>query len=808
MKRKERLSYADKNKNKQEWYRDRIDTISSKCLGSDDRLRMKVNYDLFNNRIKSEEFDYICKPFGDKVGKLPASMQNRDIVSGKIKTLIGMEMQRPFTYKVFSTNPEATTQREKKEFEMIREYVVNEIMAPIQQEIQQAMERQKQQIMQDPNAQNPEMQEQLQQQMAQLDEQAQEQVKLRTPQEVKKYMQREYQDPAEVLSSQLLEYLRYKCNLKRKFSDMFKNALLTARSVMYVGIVNDEPEVWVVNPMKFNFSKSNDTKYIEDSEWAVCEYSMSPSQIATYFQKELTDKDLDAIYEASNSLNTFDSRDLFSFDDQESIDRDISVFHCVWKSLRRIGFLTYIDENGEEQSSLVDEHFKFDVDAGEVSVEWEWIPEVYEGWKININDPIYVGMRPVPGQFKDLDNLGYSKLPYYGCVYDAYNSTETSLMDRIKHYQYFYNIIMYRLELLMASDKGKKLLMNINNVPDSLGIDIAKWQYFVESSPYIWYNPAEEGGQTQDANTVAKVMDLSLVSDIKKYMEIAEYIKQQCGKSVGITEQVEGQIGQYEAVRNTNQALIQSSYILEGYFDIHEECKTNILTALLEMAKVCYSKDKPHKINYVLDDLSKYTIDVDPTLLDNSTLGIFVTNSGKTERTKELIQQLSQAALQTQTVDFTDIISIMNAESVPEAEEILKASQQRKQEQMEQQQKQQQEYEQQMAQQQQEAAQRQLEMQKELIVLKEEERRKTEIAKISIMGASFNPDQDIDENGVNDFVELSKLEIERLKVSDEAAFRKEEFAHRRQMEIAKSNREDQKVKNDGLYKKQIKPSRI
>lgn len=800
MKRKDRLSYREKIKDNYRWFKDRIDLICNEKLSGEEVLRMKVNYDLFNNKVQDKEFDYVCKPFGDKVGYLPASMQNRDIVSGKIKTLLGMEMQRPFNYKVFSTNPEATTQREKKEFDLIKEYVVQQIMAPIEAQIQQQsqgqMQQLQQQAMQDPNQTQG-----LEEQVQQIQQQAQEQIKQMTPEEVKRYMQREYQDPAEVLSSQLLEYLQNKCNLKRKFSEFFLNGLLTARSIMYVGVVNDEPEVWVINPRRFNFSKASDSKYIEDSEWAVCEHKMTPSQIAGYFSSELSDKELDAIYEFSSKFNlSEDQQDLFNKIESDEEDRDLSVFHCVWKSLRKIGFMTYIDENGEEQSSIVDENFRLDKDLGDITVEWEWIPEVYEGWKIDIDEPIYLTMRAVPGQFKDMDNLRYCKLPYYGCIYDSYNSSETSLMDRIKYYQYFYNIIMYRLELLLASDKGKKLLMNINNVPDSLGIDIAKWQYFVESSPYIWYNPSEEGGQTQDANTVAKVMDLSLVSDIKKYMETAEYIRQQCGKSVGITDQVEGQIGQYEAVRNTNQALIQSSYILELYFDRHEEGKLNILTALLETAKICYSMGQPMKINYMLDDLSKHTINVDPTLLDNSTLGIFVTNSNKTEKTKELIQQLSQAALQSQTVDFSDIISIINADSVPEAEEILKAAQERRQEQQEYMQRQQQEHEKQMQQMEQEAQAQQFEMQKELLILKEEERRKTEIAKISIMGASFNPDQDGNNNGMNDFLELSKLELERLKMAQESAFQTEQFNHQKDMDIAKANRESLKVNSENSFR--------
>lgn len=784
--RRDRLSYHEKNKNKQEWYKERINKIAGNRLSEEDRLRYKVNHDLYRNKLDMSQFNHICKPFGDDVGSLPATFENRDIVSGKIKALIGMEMQRPFSYKVFATNPEATTAKEKAIMQAIRESVINDIMAPIRQQIEAEMQQQQAMMGQGMDPQ------QAQKQMQQLQQESELKQKQMTPMEVKRYMEMEYQDPAEVLASQLLEYMRYKCDVENIFSDMFKNTLITGRSVVYVGISNDEPDLKLVDPSRFNFSKTYDTKFIEDGEWAVCEYRMSASQIASYFSQEISNSDLDRLYEMTTSgISGFS---LFDRDGAMD-DDDFSVIHCVWKSLRKIGFLTYIDENGEEQEMVVDESYVIEEDLGDVSITWEWIPECYEGWRIDISDPIYLRMRPVPGQFKDIDNIRVCKLPYYGLVIDEYEGEEVSLMDRLRGYQYFYNIAMYRLELLMASDKGKKLMMNINSVPDSLGISIDKWQYFVESSPYIWYNPNEEGAATGDANTVAKVMDLSLVSDIKKYIEIAEYIRQQAGKSVGITDQVEGQIGQYEAVRNTNQAITQSSYILEGYFNAHERCKINILTALIETAKVCYSSKKQVKLSYILDDMSSRMLTVDPVMLDNNTFGIFVSSSAKSVQTKEMIQQLAHAALQTQTVDFTDIISVLNAESAPEAKAILMSAQKRKQELMEEQQRQEHEQAKELEQLKLQQQQQKFEQDKELTILKEEEKRKTELATMSIMGASYNPDHDADNDGMNDFLEISKHTLAKYTAEENLKMQKDKLALEAKMAEAKSNREDYVAKH-------------
>ncbi len=56
-------------------------------------------------------------------------------------------------------------------------------------------------------------------------------------------------------------------------------------------------------------------------------------------------------------------------------------------------------------------------------------------------------------------------------------------------------------------------------------------------------------------------------------MMLLQSIKREAGLSVGITEQVEGQISANEAVSNTQQSLSQSSQILEPYFNLHTEFK-------------------------------------------------------------------------------------------------------------------------------------------------------------------------------------------------------------------------------------------
>jgi len=118
MKTTERLSINQKNANNKAWYKQQADSLDVKHTdintgnhGISEYKRMKVNYDLFNNILNIRDFEYVCRPFGSEVGELPAQMVNRDIVSGKIKAILGMELKKPFSWSVIATNPEATTRK-------------------------------------------------------------------------------------------------------------------------------------------------------------------------------------------------------------------------------------------------------------------------------------------------------------------------------------------------------------------------------------------------------------------------------------------------------------------------------------------------------------------------------------------------------------------------------------------------------------------------------------------------------------------------------------------------------------------------
>ena len=794
----QRLTRAQKEANDKKWFKDQLRSLNKISFstgsmfgltnlgrGISDYRRMKVNYDLFNNVINKADFEHVCYPFGKEAGELPADFTNKDIISGKIKALLGMEMRRPFSWKVVATNPEATTRKEEEEFSKLKDFVVNSIIAPIKQkiELEQAQATKGQDL-------TTEEKQRIEQEVAQK-------LKSMTPQEVKRYMAREHQDPAEALAHQLLQYLIQKENIRMKFNKGWKHGLISGKEIFWVGIVNGEPILKVVNPLNFDYDKSSEKDFIEDGDWACYEMSMTPSEIAKYFGSELTNVELDELYESYNNTNSLPDAAFTFREDGVSVNLGIRVIHAEWKALKPFKFIYGIDpETGEPYEDIVDESYKMNIEAGDYKEETVWIPTKYEGYQIG-NDK-FAMLREVPGQHKDLTNLYECKLSYIGSTYDNLNSSTTSLVDRMKYYQYFFNILWYRIELLIGSDDGKSLLLNANLIPKSSGLDIEKWMYYFKVNKLGLLDPTEEGNKgNQNIGEAAKEIDMSLVSDIQKYMQLAEYIERRCGESVGITKQIEGQIGTEEAVRNTQQALVQSANILEPYFDMHNLIKRNVLQALIETAKVAYSELQPKSLSYVLDDMSVAMLTPDYELLENSTYGLFVSNSMKADETLQTMQQLSHAALQNQQVELSDVLMIMNSESTQEAEELLKVAESNRAEREQAMQQQQMQSQEQQAE-----AQRNWEREK---MDKEHEHRMAEIdlkgekdiQKQLILSMGFNEDKDLDKDGMPDVLEVAKFNVDA-----EIKQRKQDLDEKK-LEQQKKEHEDNKALEEKKIKAQV-----
>ncbi len=117
------------------------------------------------------------------------------------------------------------------------------------------------------------------------------------PEQIAKYMDKEYKDVVENTAYHTLEYLREKLNIDSEFIKGWKDALICGYEVYYCGVLNAEPYMERVNPMYFSFDKSPDLDYIEDGAWCCRKMRMPITEVYDRYYDKLDSKDLSKLEE-------------------------------------------------------------------------------------------------------------------------------------------------------------------------------------------------------------------------------------------------------------------------------------------------------------------------------------------------------------------------------------------------------------------------------------------------------------------------------------------------------------------------------
>lgn len=609
----------------QKWAEDTIRTIldSEFVNGTqrkyDTNYRKQVNYDLVAGIFNKDDLEYVDKPYGGQYS-FPATLTHYDLVSPKINVLAGEEEKRPFNFRVVSTNEDSISKLHEMKKQLILQKYMNELISNLSM-------------------------------FGMDDGKGQQEV----PEDIDKYMEHTYKDLAEIASQKALEYLYKKLRLKSQFSTGWRDILIAGEEIYKVGILSGEPHVRCVNPLYFDFDRSPNLKYIESAAWARETRYMSAPDIYDEFYEDLSDAEVQKIEDMKSGDSITLNNSSFNIPieyrngrvseegDLDNSDIHLKVEHVEWRSLRKIGILKFFNDNGELDEQLVDETYKKDKDE---DIEWFWVNEVWEGTRIA--NEIFVRVRPLPNQRKSLSNPSQCKLSYVGLAYNNRNSRAYSLVEIMKPHQYFYNIMMYRLELEIARAKGKKGVMDIAQIPRSWGFDVEKWLYYFDTIGIAFINSFEEGtdkfaGRTPNFNQF-QTMDLSLGRIIDQYVAILDKIESMLDAVSGITPQREGAVHQSETVGGVERAIVQSSHITEPLFAAHHEAKTNVMQALLDTAKVAWSDGK--QLTYIGDDMSRAFFFINGDDFSTTEEDVFVSDTSKDARNIDMLKQLAQPAMQ------------------------------------------------------------------------------------------------------------------------------------------------------------------
>ena len=665
----EQLPFTKKDS---KWRKQHIDWADRKTFYYDNSVRStlqrkRINYNLVDGVLDLNDMALVLNPNSVNASYIPEKIQHYPIINSKLNVLRGEEYKRRYDFKVIVTNPNGVSIIEEEK----KKAVVNALMQTLEANYS------------DENAFN------------------------KAVEDLKYTFSYSWQDIREQRANKLLRHYTKEYNIPLLFNKGFMDAMVCGEEIYRCDIVGGEPIIEKLNPMNVFYFRNSYSSNIEDADIVVLIDYWSPAKIQDYYNDVLSAEDveyLDKLPQNSftNELDNIDERNAFinmaniapseSFQG-ELLDNyvafamsnnninyfdnngNVRILRVYWKSKRAVLKVKSFDiETGDEVYDLYPENYTVNPDLGEEVVGKLWINEAWEGTKIG--KEIYVNMRPKPVQYNRLSNPSRCHFGIIGTSYNLNSSKPYSLVDMMRPFSYLYDAIKDQLLRLIASNWGKLIVLDLAMVPK--GWDVDKWLYFAKINKLAVKDSFKEGdvgvangklAGNLNSNSQGHI-DAELGSSIQNYMNILEYIKAEMAEVAGISKQREGQVSNRETVGGVERATLQSSYITEWLFAVHDDVKRRALECFIETAKIAL-KGTTKKFHYLLSTGELEVVNIDGDEFAENDYGLVVDNSPETANLTGKLETLAQAALQNNLLSFSTVMKIYTSSSLSEIQRMI-----------------------------------------------------------------------------------------------------------------------------------------
>jgi hypothetical protein len=797
----QKITNKQKDAKNGEWFEEIADMMVGYQSGMDIDLvkKMQMNYDLYNSRGQATDYNDLSTLMSLQQEGVGGTNQTRtyDIISSIASSMVGDQEKRPFVPICVDISENGLNEIKRKRQELVQQRLQSKIIQPIIDQVtQQIQEEMAAQAEVDPETGEP-MIGQEQQQQAQ--EQIGQQVEAMTPEEIHRYMSKDFKGASSIQGQKIMEYYLRELKLKYKFTQAFKNLIITGLPIMYGGIRNGKVVAEVVKPTKFRWGGSENIDFIEDGDWWVYEENISFPEVYKRYGSILTKKDqekLDEFYDtfyANTSVESYaesklvsevaldpnhyglENADLLTKKGQSKMRNAYEkVFygsdgtapvvhhHIVFKSLTLFKYITRLveGEDGETSEELIwfDGEYEFNPLNGDIEEKEVWLPQLYEVVKLHYgssSNAVYLLKRPIPDQHRSLDNPFDIKGPYYGLAWNSFHGESKFLapLDKAKPYIYDYNVIRSKINHLIKSDRGKLLMTSFASKPKDW--TWGKWMgFFKEGLALI-----DTTNMSPHEAQLFKEINLSGgASELAGYLEYLERIKNDAAQAMSYNPSRLGQISPYMTVTNNQQNIMQSLSQTEDLYTTFNKIQENFLTHLMRLSKTEF-RENPAALTYLLDDMSIAELETDESTLTESKFGVYVSNSGDDQENLNMTKTVLATMVQAQVINYPEYMKSLWTKSAAEAINIAEEAEKRRQSDMQSQR----DHEQQMQQQAMEAQDKREQMIHQRAVELKQMDIDAGYEKALIDAMTFANQKDIDQDMVNDDLEMKEKEIEATR---------------------------------------------
>ncbi len=624
-------------KRKPYWYANCIDYVIDAGLSFNDRTDTELKLGILRGDMPNEFYKKTLNPYNsnnEKYTRFPATMRNLDIMSDIIRRYVSEYFKGVHEFVVGANNPDIIINKNAKLKEKIGELAQQAFQQEFERQYQ-AMVQQAQQQGQDPNTVDP--------QQAMPDIEA-----------FIKDFNEKYIDNESKQGQDILDYIRSMTQDNIIYLSAFFNFVSLGECYSYSDVRGDK--LFKENvPVLEAYPIPNDKFFVQDHDMFARRMLMSYQQIIDMFDDFLDKKDkafLELYYGRASSNNGItrlsynqmfesysDVCEKFSKTERELFKKEpitltaennnlFEVWHVVWRGEAKQGVLTYINEFGLETTRIVEEDYTLNKQAGDISIEWLYKPQVYEGYRIGGR---YNSIYPIKARPIAFNREG--KLPYNGIMEVLPMMGKFSIIKLVTPYQVMRNIFAYHREMVIAKNKMLILLL-----PESLiASDTEDKLYKLQADGVLLIDDSEDTNSLKMQQI--RLLNANMGDYITQLTNLMESTKLEAREMVDMNMQRYGDIAQSAGAATTQEAITRSSMgmvILVQMFD--------------EFRKADYNRDLDYcKLAFVegldtsyWDELGKrryISLDVDSFI--NSDYSTTVRNDSKE---LDKIQQLRQWA--------------------------------------------------------------------------------------------------------------------------------------------------------------------
>lgn len=824
--------------------------------------RLLKNYKLANGII--DKSDYIVEE-NNEYSDLVQQLTTEDISALELKFY-------PIIPNVINTLTNEFAKRNTKlTYRSVDELSHNEMLEQKRSMIEQTlvadakMKMQAKLMEQGIDIQDPKQQQQFQEQVKSL------------PQ-IQSFFQKDYKSMVEQWAQH-----QYEADMERFSMDEleevgFRDMLCTDREFWHFKMYDDDYDIELWNPVLTFYHKSPNNRYISDGNWVGKVDMMSVADVIDKYGWIMTQdqlESLEAIYPArsagyavqgyqndgtyydatkSHDWNTQmpslayrqfvsmhdgfweNGGDIVSWILGESEDfMDfgsaflLRVVTCYWKSQRKVGYLTKIDDVGNVTLEIVDETYtittkpiynttliknksKNNLLYGE-HIDWIWINEVWGGVKIGPNhsafwgmsnpggvNPMYLGINQnkigrIKFQFKGDKTMYGCKLPVEGRVFTDRNSSSVSCVDQMKPWQIGYNIVNNQIADILVDELGTILLFDQNALPrHSMGEDwgkhnLAKAWVAMKDFQMLPLDTTITNTENPLAFQHYQKIDLEQTNRLLSRVNLANYFKTQAFDNIGVTPQRMGQQIEQETAEGVRAALNGSYAQTEQYFINHsDQLMPRVHQMRTDLAQYYQSTKPSVRLQYLTAEHEKINFQMNGTELLLRDINVFATTKANHRAVMEKLRQLAFEN-NTSGASIYDLGNIIKADSIPEITDVMKAAERKVQEQ----QAKEQQHQQKLQEEQIAAQERDKQLELQFQASEKAKDRKKDILIAEIRASGYGAMMDIDQNMQSDYADQMKEIRESEQYKEQVGLEREKESNRVQQHSDKMDLEREKL---------------